>query len=152
MAIVSHESPFRSDKVLHHARGQTCTLRLPGICDHNPETTVSAHIRDEWKGMGTKASDHSIVFACGHCHAYLDVGHFTHPLISDIELYRAIIRGLQTTWGILIRDEVIGFPHNPPPKPRAPKVRKPPADRQQIKTRKGPSWPSRKISPRQFQT
>lgn len=144
---MSHEPPFRSDKVLRHARGQTCTLHLSGICNNNPETTVSAHIRDEWKGMGTKASDHSIVFACGNCHAYLDVGHFQHPLILDIELYRAIIRGLQTTWGILIRDEVIGFPHNPPPKPRATKPRNPVEQRQAIPSRQSP-MPSRPFQKR----
>lgn len=133
---MTHQAPFRSDAVLRHARGQRCTLRLSGICCHNPETTVSAHIRDRFKGMGTKASDHSIVFACAFCHRYLDEQHLRHPLITDIELLEAIIRGLQETWAVLIADEIIPFPHNPPPKPRPPKPRLPKAERQSIPSRK----------------
>ena len=52
------------------ARGQPCTLRLPGICNGNPETTVLAHGRGA--GMGTKLRDYIGVHACSDCHSYLD--------------------------------------------------------------------------------
>ena len=128
---MTYDPPFRSPAVTRHARGQHCTLRLMGICNHNPETTISAHIRDRFKGMGTKASDHSIVFACSECHRYLDETHLAPSLITDIELLEAIIRGLQETWAILIRDGVIGFPHDVK-KPRTVKARKPPEQRAPI--------------------
>ncbi|EIC2853121.1 DUF1364 domain-containing protein, partial [Escherichia coli] len=27
------------------AKGQMCTVRIPGYCNHNPETSVLAHYR-----------------------------------------------------------------------------------------------------------
>lgn len=117
--------PFRSRKVLAHARGQRCTLRLGKFCTDNPETTVSAHIRDRHKGMAQKASDHSIVFACAGCHVALDEGHWI-GVISETEVLRAIIRALQETWEILIQDNVIPFPHDRvvPPSQRPVRPRK----------------------------
>lgn len=52
------------------ARGQTCTLRIPGQCNHDPTTTVLAHGRGA--GMATKLVDYIGVHACSACHAYLD--------------------------------------------------------------------------------
>lgn len=40
------------------AKGRDCMVRLEGICNHNPETTVLAHIRmPGLSGMGIKADD-----------------------------------------------------------------------------------------------
>lgn len=141
------EPPFRSRKVLDHARNQPCCLRLPGICNRNPETTVSAHIRDRHKGMAQKASDHSVVFCCHACHDYLDVG-FVSGKISDADLLRAIITGLQETWEILIRDGIIDFPHDrvtsshqkktPPRKPKDLRAKFPAGKPLQSR----PGWPA----------
>jgi len=126
-ALPDFQPPYRSIKVTSHANSQPCTLRLRGICNGDPATTVFAHIRDRHKGMGRKASDHSGVFACYACHDYLDVG-FVKGTIPTEELQACIIRGLQETWEILIRDGIIGFPHDKPKpvwkqetKPRKPK-------------------------------
>ena len=54
------------------ARGQECFLRLPGICNHNPETTVLAHIRNQWFGGGSKPPDICGIFACSSCHDEID--------------------------------------------------------------------------------
>lgn len=112
-ALTPFEPPFRSDKVLAHARGQPCTLRIAPNCDGGGETTVPCHIRDRHKGAGLKASDHSIAFGCARCHDFLDVGYaqagWTAERLAFFER-----RGLQETWAILIRDEIIGFPHNKP--------------------------------------
>ena len=54
------------------ARGQECFLRLPGICNHNPETTVLAHIRNQWFSRGSKPPDICGVFACSSCHDVVD--------------------------------------------------------------------------------
>ena len=49
---------------------------IPGICNGNPETTVAAHsnrlIHD--KGLGIKAHDCYIVWACSSCHTEIDQG------------------------------------------------------------------------------
>ena len=54
------------------ARGERCTLRL-SCCNHDPETTVLAHIRMfGWAGMAQKPPDFLGVFACSACHDALD--------------------------------------------------------------------------------
>lgn len=60
-------------KLRKAARGEVCTVRLPGVCNWNPETTVLAHIRRNWNaGAGKKAPDHHAVFACSDCHDVID--------------------------------------------------------------------------------
>lgn len=59
-------------KIRQAARGQNCTLRLPG-CNNNPETTVFAHAPSIDNGMGLKqAKDFWGAFACSNCHAVVD--------------------------------------------------------------------------------
>ena len=59
-------------KLRKAAQGQGCTLRLP-CCNHDPETTVLAHIRMfGWAGMAQKPPDYLAVFACSACHDAID--------------------------------------------------------------------------------
>ena len=60
---------WTSKKYRDAARGQDCTMRLPG-CQNNRETVVLAHRNGE--GMGTKASDHDAADMCAHCHDIYD--------------------------------------------------------------------------------
>lgn len=66
--------PIRSQAIRQSARGERCTLRLPGICNHDTRTTVLAHLRDlsPSGGMGTKPSDVNAVYACSDCHDVID--------------------------------------------------------------------------------
>jgi hypothetical protein len=69
-------------------------LRIPGVCNFNPETTVLAHIRRGGvAGMGQKPPDLCGVHACSACHDVIDsrVPHVK----SDIETY--ILEGLCRT-------------------------------------------------------
>lgn len=55
------------------AKGRDCMVRLPGICNHNPETTVLAHARLVGvSGMGMKADDLLGAWACSSCHDAID--------------------------------------------------------------------------------
>lgn len=55
------------------ARGRGCMVRLPGICNHNSETTVLAHVRLAGvSGMGIKADDLLGAWACSECHDAVD--------------------------------------------------------------------------------
>jgi hypothetical protein len=55
------------------ARGRGCTVRLPGVCNHNSETVVLAHIRMAGiSGMGMKADDLLGAWACSACHDAVD--------------------------------------------------------------------------------
>ena len=52
------------------AKGQECMMRIPGICSHNPETTVLAH--ENGGGLALKHDDLRATFACSACHKYYD--------------------------------------------------------------------------------
>ena len=84
----------RSKKIMASAKGEHCTLRLNGICNFNPETTVCAHIGRR-RGMGIKAGDNMVVYACSSCHAEIDSYHKSK--YSD-----DLLRGLEETQEHLI--------------------------------------------------
>ncbi|WP_226780303.1 nuclease domain-containing protein [Oceaniglobus trochenteri] len=51
------------------ARGQRCTMQLPG-CDGGGETTVLCHVRRfTAAGMGQKPHDFHAYHGCAYCHA-----------------------------------------------------------------------------------
>ena len=55
------------------ARGKSCMVRLPGICNHDPATTVLAHYRlGGTCGAGMKPSDWQGAWACSACHDAVD--------------------------------------------------------------------------------
>lgn len=59
-------------KISKSAKGQECMVRIPGVCNFNPETTVLAHLNGF--GVGTKAPDYLAAYCCSACHAVID-GH-----------------------------------------------------------------------------
>ncbi len=66
-----------STKLRESARGQDCSLRIPGICNFNPETTVLAHLPCGQKGVGMKSPDQMAVFSCSCCHTFIDGPRFS---------------------------------------------------------------------------
>lgn len=61
-----------SQKLRDFAKGKDCTLRIPSICNFNPETTVLAHLPCGHSGGAMKSPDQMAVHACFDCHAYID--------------------------------------------------------------------------------
>lgn len=61
-----------SKKLRDSARGQDCTVRLPGVCSFDANTTVLAHLPCGQKGMGMKGFDTVAVYACSACHDVVD--------------------------------------------------------------------------------
>jgi hypothetical protein len=53
------------------AAGKDCVVRLPGVCNGNPETTVLAHLKRGWCGS-VKPPDICGVYACSACHDAID--------------------------------------------------------------------------------
>lgn len=86
---------IRSNALRRSAKGEDCTLRLPGICQFDPATTVLAHLPFGGRGTGYKASDLHAVYACDACHSELD-GRSRNP-ISREELWECCIRALAET-------------------------------------------------------
>ncbi|MGP2964128.1 DUF1364 domain-containing protein [Serratia ureilytica] len=55
------------------ARGRDCQIRIPGICNFNPETTVLAHYRlAGTSGTAIKPDDAQGAWACSACHDEVD--------------------------------------------------------------------------------
>lgn len=77
------------------ARGETCTLQIYGVCNHDPETTVLAHLKGN--GMGLKCPDFLGVYACSDCHDAID-GRTRHDIsLEDFWMYKctALMRTLE---------------------------------------------------------
>ncbi|RDU16027.1 DUF1364 domain-containing protein [Citrobacter freundii] len=55
------------------ARGRECQVRIPGVCNGNPETTILAHIRLAGLcGTGIKPPDLIATVAFSRCHDEID--------------------------------------------------------------------------------
>ncbi len=55
------------------ARGRECQVRIYGVCNGNPETTVLAHYRMAGIcGTGMKPDDLIGAWACSACHDEID--------------------------------------------------------------------------------
>lgn len=55
------------------AKGRECQVRLSGICNHDPATTVLAHYRLSGTcGMGIKPNDLQGAWTCSSCHDEVD--------------------------------------------------------------------------------
>lgn len=54
------------------AQGQECQVRIPGVCNGNPETTVWCHVNDGTNGVGAKPNDMSGCYGCSDCHDAID--------------------------------------------------------------------------------
>lgn len=80
------------------ARGKPCMVRIPGVCNGNPETTVLAHIRRGGvAGMGQKPPDVCGVWACSACHDAMDRRSHRLP-IGELDAYTLEALCRQLAW------------------------------------------------------
>lgn len=68
-------------------------LRLPAVCNFNPDTVVAAHIRTAGVGIGRKPSDLCTIRCCSACHDVLD-GRVMAKHITDGELAQYTLEAL----------------------------------------------------------
>lgn len=103
----------KSTPIRRSAKGQDCTMLIPGICNQNPETVVWAHSNrhEHGKGMGIKAKDEFGCYACSSCHGVLD-GQIKRPTgvtKEDVETYfdqaMYLSRAILIDKGLLKEDE-----------------------------------------------
>ncbi len=71
MKFPKHQK-IRSKKIRDSARGETCTFRIPGVCNNNDETVVFCHAPSPHKGTATKSDDFWGAYGCHNCHSYMD--------------------------------------------------------------------------------
>jgi hypothetical protein len=100
----------RSSAIMKAARGMPCSLRLPGICNHNNQTTVAAHLPGIGKSMGSKVSDLHTAFACSACHAAIDTHSWEKRGLTAAIVLDAMLRGLAETQSRLVADGIIQVP------------------------------------------
>ena len=79
-------------KIRKSAKGEECQVRLFGICNSNPETTVLAHLGGG--GMGTKMPDIFGAYCCSSCHDVIDGRKYTSMSPDEIKLdfYDGMVR------------------------------------------------------------
>lgn len=61
-------------KITQSAKGEPCTVRIPNVCNFNPQTTVYAHLNGIrfGHGVGQKCSDLHGAYCCNDCHDVVD--------------------------------------------------------------------------------
>jgi len=96
---------MQQTKLTQAARGRKCQVRIPGVCNGNPETTVLAHYRMAGTcGVGIKPNDLQGAWACSACHDACDgrrsdIGH------SEVRQYHA--EGVMRTQVVLLREGLV---------------------------------------------
>ncbi|MCK4621282.1 MAG: DUF1364 domain-containing protein [Desulfuromonadales bacterium] len=90
-------------KLRKSARGRDCTVRIVGICNFNPETTVLAHLGGG--GMGRKKHDIHGAFCCSSCHSAIDGAIKTGFTKEYLEL--AHHQGVERTQDMWLEDGLI---------------------------------------------
>jgi hypothetical protein len=95
----------KQTKLTKAARGRECQIRIPGVCNGNPETTVLAHYRMAGTcGMGMKPNDLQGAWACSACHDYVDSRRNAADR-AEARQYHA--EGVMRTQAILISEGIV---------------------------------------------
>lgn len=93
----------KNKKITDSARGEDCQVRIPGICNFNPETTIAAHMNGG--GIGTKQNDLFIAYCCSDCHSVID-GH-TASMYTQCEVGLWHYEGIFRTQQLLLEKGLI---------------------------------------------
>ena len=88
------------------AKGRGCTVRLPGVCNHNSETVVLSHYRLAGvSGIGMKSPDILGAWACSACHDAID--RRAHTDLDRDYVRLAHLEGMVRTIAQLLKEEII---------------------------------------------
>ena len=82
------------------AKGRDCQIRIPRVCNFDPETTVLAHLNGA--GMGMKALDIHAAIACSACHNAVDHRIKTGYTRTELELMHH--QGMKRTQDIWVAE------------------------------------------------
>ncbi|WP_237858068.1 DUF1364 domain-containing protein [Pseudomonas sp. PGPR81] len=94
---------MRQSKLTKAARGRECQVRIPGVCNGNPETTVLAHYRLAGTcGVGIKPNDLQGAWSCSACHDAVDSRSKTTFSLEELRLMH--LEGVVRTLNILVSE------------------------------------------------
>ena len=87
----------KMSKLRKSAKGRECQIRIPGVCNGNPETVVLCHLPGG--GMGAKTHDMFGAFGCHACHDVVDGRARCNESVDMLDIYflEAVIR-TQEIW------------------------------------------------------
>ena len=68
-------------KITESAGGEQCQVRIPGVCNRDPETVVFAHMNGG--GLAMKQPDCEGAYCCSACHDVYDRRVKPRHLLSD---------------------------------------------------------------------
>lgn len=94
-------------KIRDSANGMPCQIRIPGVCNHDPRTTVWCHANGSaaGKGIGMKSHDLLGAYGCSNCHDVVDRRKPCELPRAEIEL--AFHEGHQRSLVLLIERGII---------------------------------------------
>lgn len=96
---------MRQSKLTKAAKGRECKVRIPGVCNGNPETVVLAHYRLAGTcGAGKKPHDMQGAWACSSCHDVIDG---RRHAISRDEARLLHAEGVMRTQDCLVREGLV---------------------------------------------
>ena len=80
-------------KITRSAKGEDCSIRLPGIFNFNPETTILSHFNPIGQGMWITSNDIHAGYSCSNCHDAIDgrMRHEFSPLDIRIATFDAMV-------------------------------------------------------------
>ena len=58
-------------KIRKSAKGETCALRIPGVCNYDTATTILAHAPYPGR-FGSRKDDFFAAYGCSSCHDHVD--------------------------------------------------------------------------------
>ncbi|MDZ7658041.1 nuclease domain-containing protein [Fodinibius sp.] len=85
---------IESEKLREWCKGQSCTLRIPGVCKDNGRNTCGCHLNSNAKGWGNKSPDFLMVIGCYRCHEFIDGG-WVHTEWTKAEVQAEKLRALK---------------------------------------------------------
>ena len=91
-------------KLRKSAKGRNCEVRIPGVCNFNPETVVLAHLGGA--GMGLKRNEVHGAFCCSSCHDEID-GRTIDSEFTRRDLKLMHHQGVERTQDIWIEEGLI---------------------------------------------
>lgn len=100
----------RSSAIMGAAAGLPCSLRLPGICNHNAATSVMAHLPGIGKSHASKVSDLHVAIACAACHDAIDRMTYDRHGLTAAMVLDAMLRGHCETQARLVALGILSTP------------------------------------------
>ena len=96
------------NRITKAARGRDCQIRIPGVCNGDPETTVLAHYRMAGtNGMGMKPNDLQGAWACSDCHNCCDSRTMTVQGFTREQIRTYHAEGVFRTIDALVREGIV---------------------------------------------